>query len=124
MLHEFSITSQIVEKVLQEADKKGARKVLQVHLVIGMLTFLGIEQIRFAYGILVKDTIMEGSKLYIEERNGLVKCMNCGYEGPFGYEDDPTYHIQTPTLHCPKCRCILRIVGGRDCMIKSLRLVI
>ena len=123
-MHEFSVTSQIVESVLEEAKKHNAKRVDEVHLVIGTLTFLGLEQVRFAYEILVKDTIMDGSKLYIEEKDGVVKCSNCGYEGDFKYEDDPMYHIPTPTLNCPKCGEVVKIVGGRECVIKSVKLAV
>jgi len=123
-VHEFSMTTQIVETVLQEAEKHNAKRVTKVHLVIGKLTFLGLEQVRFSYDVLVKDTIMEGSKLYIEEKNGVVKCSSCGYEGDLMYEDDPMYHLSTPTLRCPKCGGVVDIVGGRECTIKSIRLVI
>jgi len=122
-VHEFSMTTQIVETVLQEAEKHKAKKVTEVHLVIGKLTFLGLEQVRFSYDVLVKDTIMEGSKLYIEEKSGVVKCSSCGYEGDFMYEDDPMYHLPTPTLRCPKCGGVVDIVGGRECTIKSVKLV-
>lgn len=118
------MTSQIVENVLQEAKKRNAKRVLEVHLVIGKLTFLGIEQVRFSYKVLVKDTIMEHSKLYVREKDGVVKCNNCGYEGGFKYEDDPMYHIPTPTLHCPKCGGIVTIAGGRECTIESVKLVV
>ncbi len=118
------MTSQIVESVLEEAKKHNAKRVDEVHLVIGTLTFLGLEQVRFAYEILVKDTIMEGSKLYIEEKDGVVKCSKCGYEGDFKYEDDPMYHVPTPTLNCPKCGEVVKIVGGRECVIKSVKLAV
>ncbi|KPV62216.1 MAG: putative hydrogenase nickel incorporation protein HypA [Candidatus Bathyarchaeota archaeon BA1] len=122
-MHEFSTTSQIVQCILQEAEKHHAKKVLEVHLVIGKLTFLGLEQVRFAYEALVKGTIMEGSKLHIEEKDGVIKCANCGYKGDFQYQDDPMYHIPTPTLNCPKCRGIVEILGGKECLIKSIKLV-
>ena len=48
-MHEFSMTSQIVNCVLEEAKKHNARRVSEVHLVVGKLTFLGLEQVRFAY---------------------------------------------------------------------------
>ena len=123
-MHEFSMTTQIVENVLREAEKHNAKKVTEVHLVIGKLTFLGIEQVRFSYNILVEGTMMKGSKLYIAEKNGIVKCSSCGYEGDFMYEDDPMYHISTPTLRCPKCGGLVKIVGGRECTIKSIKLVV
>ncbi len=117
------MTTQIVENVLLEAEKHNAKKVTEVHLVIGKLTFLGTEQVRFSYNVLVEGTIMEGSTLHIEEKNGAVRCSSCGYEGDFMYEDNPTYHVPIPTLRCPKCRGPLKTVGGRECTIKSIKLV-
>ncbi len=122
-MHEFSMTTQIVENVLREAEKHDAKMVTEVRLVIGKLTFLGIEQVRFSYNILIDGTIMEGSKLYIEEKNGIVKCSSCSYEGDLMYENNPAYHVPTPTLRCPKCGGAVNIVGGRECTIKSIKLV-
>ncbi len=118
------MTSQIVQSVLEEARKHGAKKVKEVSLIIGELTFLGLEQVRFAYEILTKDTIMEDSNLLIKEGEGVVKCNSCGYEGDFKYEDNPQYHLPMPTLHCPKCDGIVEIVGGKECIIESIRLVV
>ena len=123
-MHEGSITTQIVENVLREARKRNAKKVVEVHLVIGKLTFLNPEQVRFWYDILTKETIMDGSKLVIEESEGVVKCPSCGYEGNFKYADDPTFHVPTPTLSCPKCDGIVEIVGGKDCLIKNIKMLV
>lgn len=117
------MTTQIVNYVLEEAKRHNAKRVNEVHLIIGKLTFLGVEQVKFAYDLLVKNTIMEGSKLRIEEKNGVVKCSNCGYEGGLKYEDDPVYHVPSPTLNCPKCGDVVNIVGGKECTIKSIKLV-
>lgn len=121
-MHEFSMTSQIVEKVLEEAEKQKAKKVLEVHLIIGKLTLLGIKQIRFSYSALVKNTLLEGSKLIIERKKGTVKCDRCGYEGPIRFRNDPVYHLSFPTLACPSCGYSARIVEGRECLIKSIKL--
>jgi len=123
-VHEFSTTTQIVETVLQEAKKHKVKKVNEVHLVIGKLTFLGIEQVRFSYNVLVKDTIMESSKLFIEEKKGIIKCSGCGYEGDLVHEDDPMYYVPTLTLLCPTCGGVVNIIGGRECTIKSIKLTI
>ncbi len=121
-MHEFSVTSQIVKTVLDEAAKQKAKKVLEVRLAIGRLTLLGISQIRFAYKLLAKDTILEGSKLTIERKSGAVKCDKCGYEGPIKFRRDPAYHLAFPTLACPRCGYPVTIVEGRECMVKSVRL--
>jgi hydrogenase nickel incorporation protein HypA/HybF len=122
-MHEFSITTQIVNHTLEEAKKHNAKRVSEVHLIIGKLTFLGLEQVKFAYNLLVKNTIMEGSKLRIEEKDGVVTCNNCRYTGGLKYEDDPIYHLSSPTLDCPKCGGVVNVVGGKECTIKSIKLV-
>jgi len=123
-VHEFSVTSQIVQNVLAEAEKRKAKKVTQVHLIIGKLTFLGLEQVRFAYDALTKGTILEDSKLIIEEQEGTVKCNHCGYEGSFKYEDDPMYHVPVPTLKCPQCDNLVNIAAGKECTIKSIKMMV
>ena len=122
-MHEFSMTNRIVNYILEEAKKHDAKRVNEVHLMIGKLTFLGLEQVKFAYEMLVKNTIMEGSTLHIENKDGVIKCNNCGYEGTLKYEDDPVYHIPSPTLNCPKCGGVVKVVGGKECTIKSIKLV-
>lgn len=123
-MHEGSVTTQIVESVLNEAKKRKAKKVIEVQLIIGKLTFLNPEQVTFWYEVLTKDTIMKSSKLVIEESIGVVKCPNCGYEGDFKYVGDPALHIPTPTLNCPKCNTIVDIVGGKDCLIKNIKMMV
>jgi hydrogenase nickel incorporation protein HypA/HybF len=122
-MHEFSMTTQIVNYTLEEAKKHNAKRVNEVHLLIGKLTFLGLEQVKFAYNLLVKNTILEGSKLHIEEKDGVVQCINCGYTGDLKYKDDPVYHVPSPTFTCPKCEGVVNIVGGKECTIKSIKLV-
>jgi len=123
-MHEFSVTSQIVESIIDKAREQRASKVLEVHLVVGKLTFLGLEQVRFSYEILVKGTMMEDSKLYIEEKDPVVRCVKCGYRGDIKYGDDPVYHFTFPTLTCPKCGGRGDIVEGRECTIKTVKLVV
>jgi hydrogenase nickel incorporation protein HypA/HybF len=118
------MTTQIVNYTLEEAKKHNAKRVSEVHLLIGKLTFLGLEQVKFAYNLLVKNTILEDSKLQIEEKNGVVKCNNCGYSDDLKFEDDPVYRIPFPTLTCSKCEGVVTIVGGKECIIKSIQLVV
>jgi hydrogenase nickel incorporation protein HypA/HybF len=123
-VHEFSVTSQIVQSVLAEAEKRGAKKVTEVHMTIGKLTFLGLEQVRFAYEALTRGTIMEGSKLIITEQEGMVKCSACGYQGDFKYADDPLYHVPMPTLKCLECGSTVSIAQGKECTITNIRMMI
>ena len=109
---------------MKEADRRKAKKVVEVNLAIGLLTFLNPEQVKFWYEVLTKDTIMESSKLVIEESPGAVRCPKCGYEGNFKYVDDPAFHLPMPTLQCPKCEGSVEIVSGKDCVIKNIKMLI
>ncbi|MBN1677301.1 MAG: hydrogenase maturation nickel metallochaperone HypA [Candidatus Thermoplasmatota archaeon] len=121
-MHEFSVMSQIVDSILEEAKKRDARKIEQVDLEIGDYTMLGHEQMRFAFDVLAKDTILEGAELNITTRPGRVEC-SCGYEGsPSVSEDSP--HKVVPILECPKCGGVAKIVAGRECIIRNIRLVV
>ncbi len=123
-MHEFFVTSQIVMAVLEEAEKRGAKKVLEVYLVIGSLSLLEIEQVRFSYKVLVKDTVMKGSRLFIKRKKGKIKCDKCGYEGEIKFKNDPIYHVSFPTIACAECGSSVRIIEGRECLIESVKLVI
>ncbi len=122
-MHEFAMATQIIESVLEEAKRHEAKKVAEVHLVIGKLTFLGVEQIRFSYGILVKDTIMKDSRLIIKEQDGTIECSSCGFKGAVPIKDDPAYHVPVPTLKCPKCGNATKIIEGKECTIESIRIL-
>jgi len=122
-MHEFSRTSQIVEAVLSEAEKQHALKIAEVEVEIGDLTFLGLEQVRFAYKVLTEKTIAKNSKLTIRQVKGRGKCDSCGYDGPLSYLDDPQFHITIPTFNCPRCEKSLSIYAGRECIIKRIRIM-
>ena len=79
-MHEFSMASQIVEKVKEAAEKRGAKRVKEVELQVGELTLLNHDQLRFSYQILAKGTILEGSKLIIHSLEGEVECPECGFK--------------------------------------------
>jgi len=121
-MHEFSRTSQIVEAVLNEAQKQNAVKVTEVEVEIGDLTFLGIEQVRFAYEILIDKTIAKDSKLTIKQIPGRGKCESCGYDGPLSYLNDEQFHMIVPTFNCPRCGKPLSISAGRECVLKRIRI--
>ena len=117
------MTAQIVESVIKTAKKQGAKKVTMVQLIIGKMTFLGIDQIRFAYNILIENTIMKDSKLKIIEKDGAIECTNCKYKGPIQVKDDPEYHVPLPSIACPKCRKASKIVEGKECIIMSIKMI-
>jgi hydrogenase nickel incorporation protein HypA/HybF len=123
ILHEFAMTTQIVESVMKEAEKHEAKKVKEVYVIIGALTFLRFEQVRFAFDVLKKDTLLADAELHIEEKPGYVKCSKCSYEGYLKMEDDPAYHVPAPLLRCPECGAGVEVVEGRECTIRRVKII-
>lgn len=121
-MHEFSVMSQMVDGIIEEATKAKAVKVEEVILELGEFTMLGEEQLRFAYEILTKDTLLKGSTLTIKPVRGSVECA-CGFRGEASPKEDSP-HRSIPVTECPSCGQLARIVGGRECTVKNLRVVV
>ena len=123
-MHEFSFATSIVESLLDLANKQGASRVLEAHMRIGKLRALSTEQLNFSYGILAKGTILEGSRLTVEESAGSLRCTHCEYHGEFDPEGDLSFHFGIPPLICPRCGSGLSIEGGDECTITSVRMLL
>lgn len=121
-MHEFSVMSQIVTSILEEARKRDATRVETVVMELGEFTMLGEEQMRFCYEALVKDTVLEDSELDIKTIRGTVKC-DCGFEGEMSASEDSPHRL-APILECPRCHGPARIVNGRECVIRDIRMVV
>jgi len=122
-VHEFSIATSLVESLLEIANNQTATKVLSVHLKVGKLRLISLEQLRFSYRILSKDTLLENSQLEIEETPAVKRCPNCAYRSEFETEDT-FFHFTIPTLKCPHCGTNLEIDGGDECVITKVRMKI
>jgi len=113
----------IIEAVLAELDKHDIEKVEEVDMMVGELTFLGPEQLEFAYSILTKNTILEGSVLVISEEKVRIRCPTCGYEGGVEYIDGGNDHYSIPNLSCPHCSGRVEVTKGKSCSVTSLKVV-
>ena len=120
-MHELSVTSAIVNALLDLVKQQSASRVEEVNLKIGQLRAISIEQVRFCYEILAKGTSLEGSKLVVEEVPGQLQCSRCSYHQEFNPQDD-TYHFDIPLLICPTCGGSLLVQGGDECVIGKVRM--
>ena len=66
-MHELAIATSLTEALLELVKEHSSSKVLEVHLKIGKLRVLSIDQLKFSYEILSKGTPLEGSILHVEE---------------------------------------------------------
>lgn len=122
-MHEVSVVSGVVDAILSELSGHEVDRVEEVRLAVGKLTFLGHEQLRFAFEILTKDTMLEGAKLEIEEEEVRVRCSACHYEGRIDYVEDDSFHFSIPILRCPSCGGKVEVAEGGGCRVVSARVV-
>jgi hydrogenase nickel incorporation protein HypA/HybF len=121
-MHEVSVMSGVVESVLKELEKHDVLRVEEVVLTLGELTFLGEEQLQFAYEIITRDTLLNGSKLVIEPEETELLCLSCGYQGKADKLGEE-YHMSMPSLVCPKCRGKVKVLKGQSCRVTSMKVV-
>jgi hydrogenase nickel incorporation protein HypA/HybF len=123
-VHEFAIATSLVEALFEIAKKQSSTKIIEVQLKVGKLRALSLEQLRFSYEVLSKGTLLQGSRLVVEETSGSARCPNCNYAQELPETGDFTYHFGLPRMNCPKCATPLILEGGDECLITKVRMVI
>jgi hydrogenase nickel incorporation protein HypA/HybF len=111
----MSIVQALIEQVhveIEQSDHEG--RVAGLDLVIGRMSGVHVESIRFAFEMLTPGTIMEGANLRIDEPAAKLSCQQCG----------SVQEIEQITLDCPVCGSDkIRIEGGQDLLLHSIELV-
>lgn len=122
-MHELTIATSLVEALIEIAKKQSSSKIIAVNLRVGKLRLISLDQLRFSYEVLSKGTLLEGSKLTIEEAPGFTRCQNCGFAREFE-SSDTSFHFALPVMKCPRCGSELMIEGGDECVITKVRMTV
>lgn len=117
------MVSNMVDAILRELEGYDVERVEEVNILIGELTSLGAEQLTFAYEIVTRGTVLEGSKLVIESEPVTVRCGTCGFEGPADTLESDFFDHSIPVIACPKCGGGVEIVTGEACRVRDLSIV-
>ena len=120
-MHEVSVVTTLVDAVIRELGKYNVTKVNSIEVVIGDLTNLGEEQLKFAYEIVTRGTILEGSEMVVVHEAIELHCDSCGYDGPAKIISDPDFDTHTiPILACPECGGHVTVTSGQSCTVRSM----
>ena len=121
-MHEFSIATILVNSLLDFMQKQATHnKLVEVHVTVGKLRAISIEQLTYSYRILTKGTLLNESKLIVDEKPATLHCSSCDFKDNFELVDD-SYHFQLPTLSCPSCGATLNLEGGDELVISRIRM--
>jgi hydrogenase nickel incorporation protein HypA/HybF len=79
-MHELSIAISMVELATEEAERRGGSRVHALHLRLGPLAGVVKDALLFSYEIACNGTLLEGSRLIIEDAPVLIYCQACQEE--------------------------------------------
>jgi hydrogenase nickel incorporation protein HypA/HybF len=114
-LHELSIVESLIEQVEKEVRRSGHDgRVVHLDVVIGRLSGVNIDSVRFAFDLLSPGTVLEDADLRIAERKAICLCETC----------KARTEIEDLATSCPACggECIT-FEGGQDLFLESIELV-
>ena len=126
-MHEFSIASQAVDKIVETALNRGAKKIRRVELLVGELNLLGEEQLIFWIKQVLnsKVDIAGDVKIEIKPVQAVIKCNRCGYEGSLKAEKEEIHSQDHSHLlfFCPSCdQADITIKKGREFVLNRVQI--
>jgi len=113
-VHEMSIVQTLLEQVSSEVEASGhVGRVTGLHLVIGRLSGVHVDSIRFAFELLAPNSIAHDAQLTIDQPPALLCCDECRAER----------EIQELYANCPACGSShVTIRGGQQLLLQSIEL--
>lgn len=109
-MHEMSLVQSILDIVFEEAKRHQLGKITAVNLVVGRLTAVVPDQMKFAFELLTEDTPAAGASLNMEFVPARAACSQCGHE----------YEVHDSDFLCPQCRGAGLVMSGRELQIASI----
>lgn len=108
LMHEYSLTQNILDLSLQHAQGK---TITQVNLLIGEFSDEREEAIQFYWSDLAKGTCAEAAQLCFQKVDAVMKCLDCTNE----------FHPLEETGFCPQCNSHrLTLLEGDDVKLASI----
>jgi hydrogenase nickel incorporation protein HypA/HybF len=112
-MHELSIAMSIIEMAEEEAEQRDVR-VIAVHLKLGRLAGIVKAALLSAYELACEGTVLEGSRLIIEDVPILVHCPKCDASRPLA---------SMQRFVCPECETpVSEVLQGRDLQVTALEI--
>jgi hydrogenase nickel incorporation protein HypA/HybF len=110
-MHELSITQSMLDLVLEQAEKAGAKEVGKINLVIGEMTGVVSDCVQFYFDFLSKGTAAEGAVLSFKLIPTTAKCKNC----------HENFELKEFDWTCPYCQGNnMEIVAGKELFVESI----
>ena len=110
-MHELAITQSMLDIVLEQAEKAGAKKVSRINLTIGELSGFVGECVQFYFNFLAKETPAEGATLAFTMVPATARCQSC----------HKLFKLKEFDWTCPHCGGNnIEITAGKELFVESI----
>ncbi|HDP69788.1 MAG TPA: hydrogenase maturation nickel metallochaperone HypA [Actinobacteria bacterium] len=110
-MHEMAITESILSIVVEEANKRDAKRVKKIKLEIGELTNIVGDCVQFYFELMSKDTIASGAEVEIIEVPLTAKCSLCG----------KVKRVENLDFLC-ECGAAMKTIAGKELAILTIEI--
>lgn len=112
-MHELSVTESMLGVVLRHAQANKATKVTRINMVLGEVSTVVEDSVRFYFDIIGKDTIAEGAELNFRHTKLEARCGECG----------EVFAVVEFDFTCPSCKGTkTEIIAGREFQVESIEI--
>jgi hydrogenase nickel incorporation protein HypA/HybF len=110
-MHELAITQSMLNLVLEQAEKAGAMEVGRINLVIGEMSGVVEECVKFYFDFISKGTLAEKAALSFLMVPTMARCRDC----------NESFELKEFDWACPYCQGNnMEIVAGKELFLESI----
>ena len=110
-MHEIGIVRQIVRTVTDFAQANGIGEIAEVVVDCGELSLVVPKYLQDIYPVVTEGTILEGTKLLVNEIPGMAECDQC----------DEIFNVVEHKGFCPVCGSFEKtVLSGQDFGIREI----
>ncbi len=112
-MHEVSIAEEIKNAVIQKLKENNGKRVKSIKLLIGEMTSIVPDALKFAFDIVSKKTPLENALIHIKVLKAKAKCKICSKD----------FAIEDYAFLCPECNSSdVEIKQGREMIIQTIEM--
>lgn len=112
-MHEIGVVRQMCKTVIDFAAENHLQSISEIVVEIGELSLIIPKYVEDVYPLVIEDTMLQDTKLIIEEIPGLAECDEC----------DEIFNVVENEGYCPNCGSFEKtVLSGRDFNIKEVHI--
>lgn len=109
-MHELPVTQSILDIALRHAGQAGAKRITDLHIILGELSTNVDDSIQFYWDIIARGTIAEGARLHFVRIPAKMQCLDCIQE-----------YVPGEEFLCPACRSTrVKVIAGDEFRLDAI----